>query len=105
MINRAAEFTCTYTDATGEDVQFALPDDVDDQFAALRTLLYEPRQGCVVHRRLPVRRCRALQRGFRLRGAARVPVLWPSDQAWRDDLAKFPRDPDLIPAWLPNPPQ
>ncbi|GAA5031567.1 hypothetical protein [Actinopolymorpha pittospori] len=104
MINRASEFTCTYTDATGEEVQFALPDEVDDYFAALRALLYEPGKGAWY------------TAVFRLDDAGRFSVdfdyegrpafrLWPSDQAWRDDLAKFPRDPDLIPAWLPNPPQ
>jgi hypothetical protein len=101
MISRAAEFQCRYTTRVGETEWIEAPDQLDRHFSALRDLLYEPNKGAWYSATFRVNSAGKFSVDFdyERRPAFR---LWPSDQAWFDDLAKYPRDPDLIPAWMPR---
>ncbi|WP_020575637.1 immunity protein YezG family protein [Actinopolymorpha alba] len=103
MVTIVTEFRGTIVRPNGERASVSLPvAQLFLLFEELREVTYEPGKGAW------------FTATFRMDATGRFSVDFdydskpdlrpePLDETWLDDLEQYPRDPELIPAWMPRP--
>ncbi|HEY8454518.1 MAG TPA: immunity protein YezG family protein [Actinopolymorphaceae bacterium] len=100
MIWATARFENTYTTTSGEQVRFQSPPSLWDQFTELREATYAPNQGAWYTAELTLDREGNLEVNFDYDNKPNLPPA--GDEDYLEDLARYPREPDAIPSWMPQ---
>ncbi|MEQ4204712.1 immunity protein YezG family protein [Actinopolymorpha sp. B17G11] len=101
MIDFSSRFACAYTAAGGDLVAFEVPDELYPLFTELRGEMYEPGKGAWYKARFQMDSSGKF--GVDFDYDSKPNLTGVLDEDYLEDLEKYPRDRELIPAWMPRP--